>query len=90
MTASIVKEFGLYPPGVAVRLKTGEVGIVMRRGLKATAPVVAVVTTRQGDALMTPQRRDTADPAHAVAAVVPLSAVRVRMPVDKLLAACAD
>ncbi len=90
MTASIVKEFGLYPPGVAVRLKTGEVGIVMRRGQKATAPIVAVITTRQGDALMTPQRRDTADPAHAVVSVVPLAAVRVRMPVDKLLAACAD
>lgn len=90
MTAAIVKEFGLYPPGVAVRLKTGEVGIVMRRGLKATTPIVAVVTTRQGDALMTPQRRDTADPAHAVVAVVPLAAVRVRMPVDKLLQACAD
>lgn len=90
MTASIVKEFGLYPPGVAVRLKTGEVGIVMRRGIKATAPIVAVVTTRQGDALMAPQRRDTTDPAHAVVAVVPLAAVRVRMPVDKLLAACVD
>lgn len=90
MTAAIVKEFGLYPPGVAVRLKTGEVGIVMRRGQKATAPIVAVVTNRNGDALMTPQRRDTANPTQAVVAVVPLAAVRVRMPVDKLLQACAE
>jgi hypothetical protein len=89
MTAAIVKEFGLYPPGAAVRLKTGEVGIAMRRGDKANAPIVAVVTARNGDALMTPQRRDTADPAFAVVAVIPLAAVRVRMPVDKLALACA-
>jgi hypothetical protein len=38
---------------------------------------------------MTPQRRDTADPAFAVVAVIPLAAVRVRMPVDKLALACA-
>lgn len=90
MTAAIVKEFGLYPPGCAVRLKTGEVGIVMRRGDKATTPIVAVVTARNGDALMTPQRRDTADPACAVVAVIPPAAVRVRMPVEKLVQACAD
>jgi hypothetical protein len=89
MTAAIVKEFGLYPPGVAVRLKTGEVGLVMRRGDKATAPIVAAVMARNGDALATPQRRDTADPAQAVVAVIPLAAVRVRLPVDQLLQVCA-
>jgi HD-GYP domain-containing protein (c-di-GMP phosphodiesterase class II) len=90
MAAAIVKEFGLYPPGSPVRLKTGEVGIVMRRGEKANAPIVAVVTARNGDALSTPQRRDCADPACAVVAVVPMSAVRVRMPVERLAQACAD
>lgn len=90
MAAAIVKEFGLYPPGCAVRLKSGEVGIVMRRGEKANTPIVAVVTARNGDALMTPQRRNTADPAHAVLAVVPLAAVRVRLPVEKLAQACAE
>jgi HD-GYP domain-containing protein (c-di-GMP phosphodiesterase class II) len=90
MTASIVKEFGLYPPGVAVRLKSGEVGFVMRRGLTATAPIVAAVTTRQGDAMASPLRRDTSNPAHAVVAVVALAAVRVRVPVDKLVQACAE
>ncbi len=89
MTAAIVKEFGLYPPGVAVRLKTGELGIVMRRGEKANAPIVAAVMARNGDALAAPQRRDTADPALAVVAVVPLASVRVRLPVDRLAQICA-
>lgn len=89
MAAAIVKEFGLYPPGCAVRLKSGEVGIVMKRGDKATTPIVAAVTARNGDALMNPQRRNTADAAHAVVAVVPLAAVRVRLPVEKLAEACA-
>ena len=41
--AALIKEFGLYPPGCAVRLKSGEVGMVMRRGETASTPVVAVL-----------------------------------------------
>ncbi len=88
MTAAIVKEFGLYPPGTSVRLKSGELGLVMRRGETASTPVVAVVTTRQGDALVNPVRRDTAQAEHGVAAVVPAAALKVRVPLERLVQAC--
>ncbi len=89
MTAAIVKEFGLYPPGVAVRLKSGELGVVMRRGEKANAPIVVAVMARNGDFLAVPQRRDTADPALAVIAVIPMASLRVRLPLERLMHVCA-
>jgi hypothetical protein len=44
LTAAIVQEPGLQPPGATVRLKSGDHGIVMRRGEKASTPVVAAAT----------------------------------------------
>ena len=87
-TAAIVKEFGLYPPGSTVRLKSGELGMVIRRGDTAATPLVAVLTTRQGDPLMTPLPRDTAQAEFGVAAVVPSSALKVRLPLERLVQAC--
>jgi hypothetical protein len=88
ITAAIVKEFGLYPPGCTVRLKSGELGIVMRRGETATTPVVAVLAARNGDQLMNPIKRDTAQAEHSVAAVVPSAALKVRVPMERLVQAC--
>jgi hypothetical protein len=85
--AAIIKEFGIYPPGCAVRLKSGETGIVMRRGAQANAPVVAIVTDVNGDALLSPQKRDTAAAAYAVAAVLPAKALKVRVRMEALVKA---
>lgn len=87
ITAAIIKEFGIYPPGCAVRLKSGETGIVMRRGPQANTPVVAIVTDCNGDALLTPQKRDTSVAAHAVAGVLPAKALKVRVRMEALVKA---
>jgi hypothetical protein len=90
MTAALVKEFGIYPPGCHVRLASGEVGVVVARGPVITAPVVACLTDSRGKPLPLPQRVDTADKARAVQAVVgeraaaPLAKAQ---PLEKLLAA---
>jgi HD-GYP domain-containing protein (c-di-GMP phosphodiesterase class II) len=87
MTAALIKEFGIYPPGCAVRLKSGEVGMVMRRGDSASTPRVAVLSDRVGDALMEPLHRDTSRPEHAVTAVIPLAGLKVRVGLEKLIQA---
>lgn len=87
-TNAIVKEFGLYPPGSTVRLQSGELGMVMRRGPTATTPVVAVLTARNGDQLLAPTRRDTSQAGHGVVAVVPNTALKVRVPIERLVQAC--
>ncbi len=87
MTAALIKEFGLYPPGCAVRLKSGEVGMVMRRGETASTPLVAVLTDRAGNLLPEPARRDTARPEYAIVAVIPQAGLKVRVGLEKLIQA---
>ena len=79
LAALLIKEFGIYPPGCLVRLVSGELGIVVRRGRSANSPIVATLTTAQGRALATPELRDTARSPFAVASSVPEPATRVRL-----------
>ncbi len=89
LTAALIKEFGLYPPGCAVRLRSGETGMVMRRGESANTPVVAVLTDRSGLLRTEPARRDTARAEFSVQGVVPLAGLKVRVGLEKLLVAAA-
>jgi HD-GYP domain-containing protein (c-di-GMP phosphodiesterase class II) len=86
MTAALVKEFGIYPPGCHVRLVSGELAVVVARGATITAPVVACLTNARGAPLPVPLRRETTDRAHAVAGVVGEASVGKRMPLDRLMA----
>lgn len=86
MTAALVKEFGIYPPGCYVRLVSGELAIVVQRGSSITAPLVACLSTPRGQPLAQPERRDTSLPAHAVAAVIGEGSIRKPLPLDRLAA----
>ena len=87
MTAALVKEFGIYPPGCHVRLASGEVAVVVGRGATITAPLVACLSNARGAPLPHPIRCETNDRTHAVVAVVGESTVSNRMPLDRLMAA---
>ncbi|MFG6469239.1 HD-GYP domain-containing protein [Roseateles sp. BYS87W] len=87
MTAALIKEFGLYPPGCAVRLKSGEVGLVMRRGDTASTPRVAVLSDRSGQGLPEPAQRDTARAEFGIAAVIPWAGLKLRVGLEKLMQA---
>lgn len=89
MTAALVKEFGIYPPGCHVRLASGELAVVVARGEIITAPIVACLTNARGMPLAEPMRRETTDKAHAVVGVVGERSVSARQPLDRLLAALA-
>ena len=86
MTAALVKEFGIYPPGCYVRLASGELAIVVQRGDVITAPVVACLTNAHGMPLPSPERRETREREHAVAGVVGERSINVRLPLDRLAA----
>lgn len=85
MTAALVKEFGVYPPGCQVRLASGAVGIVVQRGASVTTPIVACLTAPGGATLAQPLRVDTGLPQHAVVAVVGLRTVDYDATADKLM-----
>jgi HD-GYP domain-containing protein (c-di-GMP phosphodiesterase class II) len=86
MTAALVKEFGIYPPGCYVRLNSGELGIVVGRGENITSPTVACLTNERGAPIANPLRKQTADRASGVAGVVGESNINVRLPLDRLAA----
>lgn len=86
MTAAIIKEFGVYPPGCFVALACGEIGIVIKRGIGANTPVVAALTDKDGNALMEPLRRNCANPGFGVTSVVHEQTLKVRICPEKLAA----
>ncbi|MBP3980526.1 phosphohydrolase [Acidovorax sp. JG5] len=66
MSSAIIKVLGIYPPGNLVKLASGELGVVMRRGAEARTPLVAAVTDAQGRSVTTTLHRNTAEPAFAI------------------------
>lgn len=86
MTAALVKEFGVYPPGCCVRLASGAVGVVVERGPMVTTPVVACLTGPDNKALPHPLRVHTSQRQHAVVAVVGERGINLQVTAEKLLA----
>lgn len=83
MAAALVKEFGLYPPGCCVRLASGEVGMVVKRG---DAPTVACILNPHGEPLPAPIRRGTGSPEYAIVDVLNEKSLKVRLSRDQLAA----
>ncbi len=78
--AALVRTVGLYPPGSFVRLASGEIGMVYKRGERTTAPYVAALTDVSGQPLPRPQPRETGVADNAV--VESLAPHEFRLPVD--------
>jgi HD-GYP domain-containing protein (c-di-GMP phosphodiesterase class II) len=83
--SAIIKATGLYPPGCLVRLRSGEVAVVLRRGRQASAPVVARVVNAAGQAVAQPALRDTRVTAYAVTGGVAPHEVKVCLNLERLL-----
>lgn len=84
ISTAIIKEFGIYPPGDYVRLASGEQGLVVQRTANAKAPIVAVVTDRQGHPIVKTIRRDSGLPEFAVVATVSDKTMLKRLPPERL------
>ncbi|NRF71824.1 phosphohydrolase [Aquincola sp. S2] len=83
----LIRALGLYPPGCRVRLASGELGIVLRRGARANTPAVAAVADAAGRPLATPALRQAAvQPDHAVKAALAPHDAALQLPFDRLLA----
>jgi len=83
--SAIIKATGLYPPGCLVRLRSGEVAVVLRRGRNASEPLVASVVNAAGHAIAEPALRNTRLTAYAVTGGVAAHDAKVRLNVERLL-----
>jgi hypothetical protein len=84
---ALLRTLGLYPPGSFVKLANGDHGVVVRRGTMAHTPIVAALRRNDGALHMSPQRRDTARPEHAVEHGVTAAEVKVHLNHRRNLAA---
>lgn len=66
LASYFIKELGLYPPGTLVRLQNQEIGVVTRKGLTATTPIVHTVISPDDALLQAPVRRDTGNEVYAI------------------------
>lgn len=82
--ATLIKELGIYPPGDFVKLQSGELAVVLRRGAKANAPLVAAITDRTGMPTVQTNRRDTTQPGLAVAGPARDKNLVLRVPAERL------
>lgn len=69
--AVLIRELGIYPAGTLVKLQNGEIGVVSRKGLNATAPCVTSVLGPGGVPLDPFPQRDTRNDNHAIREVLP-------------------
>ncbi len=83
--SAIIQAVGLYPPGCLVRLASQEIAVVLRRGRRANAPVVASIINPAGAVLASPALRSTHLPAHAVMGGIAPHEVKVRLNLQRLL-----
>ena len=84
LAALLIKELGIYPPGVFVKLANGETAIVTQRGATANAPFVAAVMNRSGDPLTIPLLRDTALPLFAIVSVIAENDIKIQVSANAL------
>ena len=85
--ATMLRVLGLYPPGSFVRLASGEIGVVIRRGDKAHTPVVASVRRGDGGTINPPTVRDTGNLIHAVQRSLSADEVKIRLDHERVVGA---
>lgn len=83
--AALIKTVGVYSPGSFVRLATGEIGVVVRRGLNAATPKVAVLVNREGMPTLENSTRDTSQPNYHIVASVSQRDVKIKINLERLM-----
>jgi len=79
-----IKTLGIYPPGTGVRLRNGSLAVVIQRRPAGHQPVVASLTTHDGLRLRSPIRRRGDMETHAIAEVVDLSMLGIKVNMEAL------
>lgn len=67
MAAQFIKLLGLHPPGATVRLKNGEIGIVLKKGAAPNGAIVQITIAKTGMPANETLIRDTENPDYAIA-----------------------
>ena len=84
LAAVFIRELGVYPVGTYVRLLNGEIGVVTRKGVSSTTPIVDALVGPRGAPLENPIRRDTKEERLAIREVLCGAQADVMFNLDRL------
>ncbi len=84
LASVLLRELGIYPIGTFVKLLSGEIGIVTRKGLNSTTPHVLSLVNPWGGKLDVPLRRDTKIDRHAIREVLGADQAALSFRLDQL------
>jgi len=73
LTQELVRILGLWPPGLLVKLVSGETAVVIRRTANLKAPEIRVIADAEGHLMSIYQFRDASEPEHLIQEVLPRS-----------------
>jgi len=90
IASALLKEFGIYPPGCFVLLKSGETAVTIRRGTTPTAPLVAVVKDKNGVPIRDPLLRETVLPQYAILRTLPNQSTQYDTAIERLFTLTAE
>ncbi len=84
LAAVFIRELGIYPIGTFVRLLNGEIGVVTRKGVNTTTPIVDALVGPRGAPLDVIIRRDTQNDRHSIREVLNEAQAAIRFRLDQL------
>ncbi|WP_317203143.1 HD-GYP domain-containing protein [Janthinobacterium sp.] len=84
LASVLLRELGIYPIGTFVKLLSGEIGVVTRKGLNSTTPHVLSLVNPWGSKLDVPLRRDTKSERHAIREVLGAEQAALQFRLDQL------
>lgn len=84
LASVLLRELGIYPIGTFVKLLSGEIGVVTRKGLNSTTPHVLSLVNPWGSKLDVPLRRDTKADRHAIREVLGADQAALTFRLDQL------
>jgi len=73
LSMAVIKTLGAHPPGSLVRLRSGEIAVVVRRAMTGPHPLVATLSDRHGRPCGETHRRNTAETDFGIEAALPAS-----------------
>ncbi|MFA6311209.1 MAG: HD domain-containing phosphohydrolase [Sterolibacterium sp.] len=80
LTQVLIKEIGIYPPGVLVQLASKEIAVVKSRGNDGLHPLVYAFIDAAGMPMRSPYACDTTRPEFQVKGMVPTTEFRASIP----------
>lgn len=84
LASVLLRELGIYPVGTFVKLLSGEIGVVTRKGANSTTPHVLSLINPWGSRLDVPLRRDTKNERHAIGEVLGAEQCALTFRLDQL------